>query len=169
MYKLNLEKINQDSPYNLEYLKNEDSMVFVSDNDVEFRVYFDREWQFKSVEAYYFGISNYQNKKTPRDPKVAKTIVSILTNFLEENESCVLYMCETGDKKQSLRARLFSYWFSLWGNDEKYTLLRNSIIDEEGIENHIGLIVRNDNPLYYEIVNEFALTVKFFREKPDDE
>ena len=37
--------------------------------------------------------------------------------------------------------------------------------DDEGINNFAALIVRLDNPLLVEIINEFTLTAKMLREK----
>ena len=62
------------------------------------------------TETYQFSIINGNNKKSPRDPKVRETIIAIVENFFMENQEVMLYICETGDGKQSMRNRLFEYW-----------------------------------------------------------
>ena len=62
--------------------------------------------------TYQFSIINFNNKKSPRDPKVRETIIAIIENFFMESQEVMLYICETGDGKQSMRSRLFEYWFN---------------------------------------------------------
>lgn len=59
----------------------------------------------------------------------------------------MLYICETGDRKQKVRNRLFKYWFDSYEFNTKYSLYTTHIVDDEGISNFAALILKNDNGL----------------------
>lgn len=120
-----------------------------------------------SSESYQFNISNVNGKISPRDNKIRDTVIVIIENFFKRNQVALLYICETGDKKQAMRNRLFESWFVYANVQEKYTIMVADIEDEEGIENYAAIILRKDNPQFVEIVTEFTDTVNMFRIKPD--
>lgn len=120
------------------------------------------------TKTYQFFIINGNNKKSPRDIKVRKTIIAIIEDFFIENQEVMLYVCETGDGKQSMRSRLFEYWFNHYKKDWNIMLFSATIPDENGILNYAAIILRNDHPRLKEIVNEFSNAVTLFNEKPKD-
>ena len=85
------------------------------------------------------------------------------------NQAAMLYICQTGDGKQSMRSRLFNYWFDAYEYNSRFSIHTTSVVDEEGVENFAALILRNDNPNIVEIVNEFMEIAKVLREKPSNE
>lgn len=91
-----------------------------------------------------------------------------IVSFDPDDVSLMLYICETGDGKQAMRNRLFQYWYSHYERKQEFTFLSTSIKDEEGVINYATLIIRNDNPDYAAIVNEFALTINVLNEKPKE-
>ena len=99
--------------------------------------------------------------------KVKDSVLIIIDEFFDKNQSTLLYICETGDGKQSMRNRLFEYWFNSYNRKMLFTLLTTSIVDEEGEVNFATLIVRNDNPKLPEIVAEFSESVRLLNQKPD--
>ena len=111
-------------------------------------------------------IINSNNKKSPRDPKVKDTIISIVEAFFTDNENVLLYICETGDTKQAMRSRLFLYWFSTYLNKESFTFVSASVKDEDGVINHAALIMKSDNPLMPDILAEFSKTINLLNNKP---
>lgn len=70
-----------------------------------------------------FSIININNKRSPRDHNVRDTIIAIVENFFQENQDVMLYICETGDGKQSMRRRLFGK--GIYGYN--YTLKQQTI------------------------------------------
>ena len=98
--------------------------------------------------------------------KVRDTIISIIDEFFEQNNSTLLYICETGDRKQALRNRLFERWFSTFERKAQYTFVASSLVDDEGIENYAAIIIRNDNPELSAIVTEFTTTISLLSSKP---
>lgn len=78
-----------------------------------------------------------------------------------------LYICETGDGMQKMRSRLFSYWFSVYAENDDFLFLPQVVYDEEENENYAALIIRRDNPLFNDLVSEFTNTITLLNGKPD--
>ena len=78
----------------------------------------------------------------------------------------LLYLCETGDDKQSQRSRLFESWFRSSPRQTDFEYLSANIRDEENIMNYVALITRTDNPNLGLIKVEFDEAVKLFTGKP---
>ncbi|TBW27176.1 DUF6169 family protein [Gramella sp. KN1008] len=63
---------------------------------------------------YSLDFNEIDNKKGRNDAKISSTILTIITDFLDENNHIVLhYICDSLDLKHPFRRRLFSRWFSL--------------------------------------------------------
>lgn len=138
---------------------------FNTDSGVEYAVIFDHDDLLQSCESYQFVITNVNHKKSPRDSKVRTTILLIIEEFFRQNNTTLLYICESGDGKQNLRNRLFDYWFAVYKGNDRFVFLSTSIQDEEGIDNYAALIVRKDNPRLTSVITEFTQTVQVLSQK----
>ena len=167
MNELSLSDINGKSPYRV--LKGEGcgSFRFFTESRVQYAVDFIPDELIPEGESYQLIIANLNNRKSPCDLKVKDSVLIIIDEFFDKNQSTLLYICETGDGKQSMRNRLFEYWFNSYNRKMLFTLLTTSIVDEEGEVNFATLIVRNDNPKLPEIVAEFSESVRLLNQKPD--
>ena len=164
---LSIEDINSVAPYKVQPVgDNRVIYTFVTDSGVELAIDFMDDDLITSAESYQLVISNVNNKRSPRDSKVQKTILAIVTEFFEKNQAALLYICETGDGKQLARYRLFSYWFDKFDYSLRFTCLSTSIEDEDGIPNAATLFIRNDNPQLDQIISDFNETVRLLRSKP---
>ena len=166
MNALSIDRINTKAPYQVEMDEVTGSYDFVTDSGVHITMYFDEDYMITSGLSYQLIIGNANNKKSPRDHKVQQTILEIVEEFFSTNQAAMLYICETGDGKQSVRSRLFSYWFDAYEYNSRYSIHTICIKDEEGVSNFAALIIRNDNPLILEIVSEFMETAKALQQKP---
>ena len=166
MNALSIDRINTQAPYQVEKDEVTGSYDFVTDSGVHITMYFDEDYMITSGLSYQLIIGNANNKKSPRDHKVQQTILEIVEEFFSTNQAAMLYICETGDGKQSVRSRLFSYWFDAYEYNSRYSIHTICIKDEEGVSNFAALIIRNDNPLILEIVSEFMETAKALQQKP---
>ena len=166
MNALSIDRINAKAPYQVEKDEVTGSYDFVTDSGVHITVYFDEDFMITSGLSYQLIIGNANNKKSPRDHKLQQTILEIVEEFFFTNQAAMLYICETGDGKQSVRSRLFSYWFDAYEYNSRYSIHTTCIKDEEGVSNFAALIIRNDNPLIVEVVNEFMETAKALQQKP---
>lgn len=163
---LSVERINTVAPYKVEMDLVTGSYDFVTEYGVHITIYFDEDFMITSGISYQLIIGNANNKKSPRDNKLQITVLAIVEEFFATNQAAMLYICETGDGKQGMRSRLFTYWFSTYEYNSKYSLHTTCINDEEGIPNFAALIIRNDNPHIVEIVSEFVETAKALQQKP---
>lgn len=163
---LSVERINTVAPYKVEMDLVTGSYDFVTDYGVHITIYFDEDLMITSGISYQLIIGNANNKKSPRDSKLQKTVSAIVEEFFTTNQAAMLYICETGDGKQGMRSRLFKYWFRAYDYNSKYTLHTTCVKDEDGIPNFAALIIRNDNPFIVEIVSEFVEMAKALQQKP---
>lgn len=165
---LSLDSINRKAPYLVEQDCITGSYDFVTDAGVQISMDFQDDFLIQSDTSYQLIIGNSNQKKSPRDHKLQKTITVIIEEFFNKNQAAMLYICETGDGKQQMRNRLFKYWFDSYEFNSRFSLYTTNIIDEEGAPNFAALILRNDNPRIVEVVTEFTRTAKVLRDKPDN-
>lgn len=163
---LHLVYVNLAAPYHVEKGEVRGSYEFATDSGVEIGIGFMEDDLITSDVSYQFIISNLNNKKSPRDPKLKETILAIIEGFFTANQAALLYICDTGDGRQNMRSRLFEYWFAAYTRKNQYMMLSTCICDEEGNDNYATVIVRKDNPRLSHVLNEFAETAKLLDEKP---
>lgn len=167
--RLDIVKINAKSSYEVAAIPGVNFVSFLTDYGVQYAIGFEKDdTSLPVTETYQFSIINVNNKKSPRDPKVRETIIAVVEDFFVENQEVMLYICETGDGKQSLRSRLFEYWFNHYKQGWNVMFLSTSVRDEEGILNYAAIIIRTDHPRLKEIVSEFADTVSLLNSKPNE-
>ena len=111
-------------------------------------------------------LANTNNKKSPRDPKLRQSIMAIIHEFFESTKAALLYICETGDSRQSMRNRLFEFWFNSSPRKSEFIFISANIEDAEGVQNYVAIISRLDNPQLKDVVSEFTETMQLFSQKP---
>ena len=158
---------HENSSYPVETTGEDGFYQFFTDGGVHYSVGFMEDDILLSQNSYQLIIANINNHKSPRDHKVRDTIIAIVDEFFRNNNSTLLYICETGDSKQSMRIRLFEYWFSTYNRKALFTMISSSIVDEEGVVNFATIILRNDNPNLSEIIAEFTESIQLLSQKPE--
>ena len=166
MQSLSLEHINEKSSYQVEPTDKDGCYQFFTDGVVHYFIGFIEDDVLFVKNSYQLIIANLNNHKSPRDSKVRDTIVSIVDEFFNRNNSTLLYICETGDDKQRMRSRLFEYWFSTYNRKALFTMMSSSIVDADGIVNFATIILRNDNPHLSEVITEFTESIQLLSQKP---
>ncbi len=96
---IDVSMINKRAPYHVNATDANNNIDFVTDYGVQYIVGFDKDDTSLSFVTYQFFITNANNIKSPRDPKLRKTITAILEVFFQQNNEALLYICETGDGK----------------------------------------------------------------------
>lgn len=160
------ERINKTAPYKVERGKDERTVKFTTDFNVTYVVGFEYTDILLCAETYEFAITNFNHKKSPRDSKLRDTIMAIVLDFFLSCNTAMLYICETGDNKQSMRNRLFSYWAATNPQFKFFSLWTASVVDEDGTYNYATLVLRNDHPRRREVIEEFTTTVDMLNDKP---
>lgn len=163
---LSIDIINSKTPYKVAMGESTNSYCFTTDYNIDYSIDFVEDDLISADESYQLIIANLNNKKAPKDYKIKDTVLAIVEEFFSKNASTLLYICETGDRKQSMRSRLFEYWFATYKHKTIYTILSSSIIDEEGVINYATLIIRNDNPKLVQVVSEFSESIRLLSQKP---
>jgi len=167
MNPLDVQRINCVSPYRVTESIEENFFEFFTDYDVHYSVGFmPDENSLMQSEAYHLIIVKVDNRPSPSDRKVKETVLGIVAEFFNMNNTTLLYICETGDGRQRLRSRLFEQWFSAYKYKALYTSVTSSVVDEDGITNYATIIVRNDNPNLVEVIAEFTTTICLLNQKP---
>ncbi len=167
MKALSLKHINQAAPYQVVTNNQMGYYEFTTDSGVRYLCQFVEDDSLLSREAYQIIVANLNNRKSPRDRKVRDTVIAIVDEFFNSNNSTLLYICETGDNKQSMRSRLFEYWFSTYSQKSLFTMLSSSITDADGVINFAAIMLRNDNPYLSEIIAEFTESIQLLSQKPE--
>lgn len=151
---LNLTRLNYKSPYALWPGRHPLEYLFKTDFGGLFNISFLENTIIWNKDTYEFGIFNVTGKTSPNDIKLKKTVIAIIEEFFHDNPNVLLFQCETGDNKQSARARLFQRWFDDYPQKDKF-FIKVVMIEDEGIENYDAIIVQRDNPNFDSIVSEF--------------
>lgn len=167
MVSISSERINRSSPYKVADAKLDYFVKFTTDFGVDYLAGFEPTDLFNSCESYQFVIINVNNKKSPRDTKLRDTIMSIVYDFFLSSNTAMLYICDTGDKRQSMRDRLFQYWVAQSKRLNEFKIMSSTVRDDEGMVNFVTIILRIDHPKRREVIEEFTATVNLLEEKPD--
>ena len=152
MNKLSLTSINSKAPLEVTFTTS-GTFAFGTET-AKYIVGFVEDQTIMDSGVYQFFIENVDGCKNTLSTKVYQTIVVIIEEFFRENDSAMLYICDTSDGKQSARDRLFSMWFHSYERHFNYTLSRVSI-QIDGIYYYASLLISNSNPSYAEVLSAF--------------
>ena len=156
--RLSVDKINEKSPYWVLQLSDM-QFRFITRNGIVYRVGFYPDEYFMKDKAYQFFIDNVDEVRAPKDTNVYKVIAVILEEFFNYDSSVMLYICDPRDKRESVRAALYKRWFDNYSQRDKLTL-RDAELNFKGYIVYSGMILRNDNPEYQRIVENFDAFVE---------
>ena len=137
------------------------NFYFVSDYGVRFDIDFTENDSIIPSGAYEFGITNKHNARSPLDSKLRLTIFAVIEEFFEVNgHDTMLYLAETGDRKQAFRNRLFVRWFHIYERRELF-FIKTAEGKMDGQMNFLAIISRMDNPNLSQVITEFDETISF--------
>lgn len=164
MQPLSISRINAIAPY--EVWIDCDKIIFTTDYGARIEISFDEDDDvLSSTVVYWFNIANVNGIKSPHDSKLMPTIWVIIEEFFKVNPEVLLYLCDTADDQQAMRARLFHRWFTLYDGSRNF-IFRQAEIPDEGIINYVAMIMQRSHPNAEEIATEFDEQAKLFKEKP---
>ena len=105
MKALDIVRLQLSSPYTI--VQEGDEYLFRTDRDILYAVSFQIYDAIPGLTAYWFDLSNRSHRSSPNDAKVRETVIAIIEEFFYQNPDILLYMCDTADEQQAMRARLF--------------------------------------------------------------
>ena len=112
MVRLDLQRVNAEAPYKVMPTVREGYFRFTTDFGVDYIIGFSQEELLDYEETYQFAIINANHQKSPRDRKLRDTVVAFVYEFFAQSDRVMLYFCETGDERQSLRSSLLLVFLS---------------------------------------------------------
>ena len=77
----------------------------------------------------------------------------------------MLYLADTGDRKQAFRNRLFVRWFNIYEHRDQY-FIKTAEGKMDGQMNFLAIISRKDNPMLAMVIEEFNETISFLFDPP---
>lgn len=114
-----------ESPYPI--VENPDGTYsFLSDYGINYSIaLFDASFHFNNIVIPDGNIVEFSfgaDKELPIDKKVTDTVLQFLSDFFQNSQNVLLYVCESIDRKQLPRKRIFDKWFLKYGHTdlEKY-------------------------------------------------
>ena len=161
MNELSTARLQLSAPYVV--VKDHDEYLFRTDNDILFAVSFQSYDGIPGLTAYWFDLSNRSHKASPNDSKVRETVICIIEEFFRQNPDILLYMCDTADDQQAMRARLFLRWFKGYEQQKKYDI-RTAVLTEDAIDTYLALIIQRSHPQYKEVIELFDSEIACFKE-----
>ncbi len=106
--------------------------------------------------AYQFGIFNQSHKHAAFDPKIKDTILAIINEFFARNMNVLLYTCDSSDRREAARNRLFIRWFKEADAGARFTICTSeAMVEGQGM--YVAIIVENRNPNLTSITEEFNM------------
>jgi hypothetical protein len=161
MKALDIVRLQLSSPYTI--VREGDEYLFRTDRDILYAVSFQIYDAIPGLTAYWFDLSNRSHRSSPNDAKVRETVIAIIEEFFFQNPDILLYMCDTADEQQAMRARLFLRWFNGYEQQKKYAI-RTAVLKDEGVESYIALIIQRSHPQFEEITSLFDTEIAMFQE-----
>ena len=162
---LDLNFVNRFASYKVWTENGKDYLIETNRGNI-FVVGFMDDYSIWPTGAYQFTINNQNHLPSPNDRKLRETILLLIEAFFAANPDILLYICETGDGKQTFRSRLFVRWFNTYNRRDDY-VMQTAEVEEEGTKNFAALIVQKSNPRLREIIAEFDETISILANKPE--
>lgn len=156
MVTINLDRINQVSPYLVEVADRATSFMFKTDNGSLYDISFEESLAFESINnVYEISFFRIGTAKHVPDSKVKDTLFAVVYEFFSTDSNILLYICASNDHKQAARNRLFTHWYESSNLTDKFSLYNIDGIDEDGNSIYASLLSRKDNPNIKAALGEF--------------
>ncbi len=147
------EKINLRAPYRVKQV--DDSVfVFVTKHGISYTVGFIPDTSFMEKGVYQFFLTKTSGKKGRKDDEISETVRVIIEEFFAQEESVMLYICDTTDGRQASRDRLFRIWFYSYMGSASYTMCTDTMTIDN-IRYFSSIILRSNHPMHNQVLNKF--------------
>lgn len=153
MVLLSPEVINKTSPYHVIDI-GEGAVRFITDKALVYEAGFAEDYTFLEDGCYQFYLKEISGSSASRDIKIMQTVGAIIEEFFNKNQSVVLYICDNSDGRQAVRDRIFTAWFDIYENKDKFTFLHGEA-EFDGVGYFTSIIIRNDNPDLQDVIDAF--------------
>ena len=151
MISISVDAINRRSPYKIEQ---EDDAVFSfkTKHGIVYTVGFVLDVSFFDEGLYQFFINNVSGHTAERDENLLETVRAIIEEFFAQKEPVMLYICDTTDKRQEVRDRLFRIWFYTYEGSDSYSLYSEGMTIDN-VRYFSSILLRKDHPLHNQVIS----------------
>ena len=153
MIHLSAEAINSRAPYLVRQI-DDGVFVFITKHGISYTVGFIPDTSFMEKGVYQFFLTKTSRKKGRQDEDISETIRVIIEEFFAQEESVMLYICDTTDGRQATRDRLFRAWFYSYIESASYTMCTDTMTIDN-IRYFSSVILRNNHPMRNQVLNKF--------------
>ena len=152
------EKINLRAPYLVKQV--DDSVfVFVTKHGISYTVGFVPDTSFMEEGVYQFFLTKTSSKRGQMDDDISETVKVIIEEFFTQDESIMLYICDTTDGRQASRDRLFRAWFHSYVESATYTMCTETMTIDH-VRYFSSLLMRNNHPMLSQVFIKFHNFIK---------
>ena len=88
------------------------------------------------------------------DPRIGITVVKIIKTFLTGLTHAVIYVCDSGDRRELLRKRKFDNWFREY--DDGTIIKINGHISTDDFDIYNAILIHKDNPKKNRFIEAFT-------------
>lgn len=97
--------------------QDESGYMFITDSGVEYTAYFiDISDSFGERNVYSFSFE--AKGKSAKDERIRNSIISILSKFFQNELNVMLMVCDSKDRREEARFKLFQRWYTGIPQDE---------------------------------------------------
>lgn len=92
------------------FANTDDAYIFYTHQGIVYEVSFDEDRPIGGCDTYQVTIRKVNQAEGSYYSLVRDTILSIIEEFFDSNQSVLLYICDTSDGRQQARNMLFLRW-----------------------------------------------------------
>lgn len=153
MSRISVKAINLRSPYKV---RQEDDYIFrfQTKHGIVYSVGFVLDSSFLDEGVYQFFIINESGRTARKDEDLFETVRIIIEEFFAAKTNVMLYICDTTDRRQASRDRLFRIWFHTYMLNDAYTMYNEQMTIDD-IRYYASVILRKDHPMHNEVIGSF--------------
>ena len=153
MMHLSADSINLHAPYRVKQV--DDSIfVFTTKHGTTYTTGFVPDNSFFENGVFQFFLLTSSSRNVRADKDVFETVRVIIEEFFAQKEPVMLYICDTADKRQAPRARLFRIWFNTYILNDAYTMY-NEVMTLDNVRYFSSIILRKDHPKHNKVICSF--------------
>lgn len=132
-----LEKLNLPCRYSVYTNLDENSYYFSTDTSAKYEILFSSckelfvDTPLYNYDAYNVAINKIKEGTGIKDVEIFKTIEAVLFHFFRDKNRFLVYTCDSTDKKQNQRKRLFNIWYQNSYLKLQIKKIDGTVVDED--------------------------------------
>ena len=153
MVHISADAVNLHSSYKVKQ-ESDNVFSFKTKHGIVYTVGFVADVSFFDEGVYQFFIINESGHTSRADKEVFETVRVIIEEFFAQREPVMLYICDTTDKRQASRDRLFRIWFHTYIMNDAYSMYSEQMTIDN-VRYFSCIILRKDHPMHNKVLSTF--------------